>query len=201
MTMLFENAHQALVFAFNRSSRSAARPLVDRIGAGENAAGMGLPGEDGAGQAGMILSRLSHLQVLHRALLRARYGPRSRDCLCCGQATPHHEWVSATRVIAAHARERFTAMPSVNEALILALVVRYFGGEKAPLEDIGSRHGVSQPTASRANRELSVWLRGPKSKAAERVIGAEAQAFGMAERVLLEAGMLGQPDDVLEGAT
>lgn len=189
--VLFENAHQALVFAFHRSNGTQSMPLMNRLASDPGASGKGLGGLDGVGQAGMILRRLSELEPLHMALLRARYGVRETACPCCHQDTPHHEWVGAIRLIG-NSANAMLAMPSVTEALCADLVVRYFTSVKAPLTDVGSRHGVSESTASRANGEITLWLRGPRRNKGDGQgpKGLEAVVFQRADSLLREAGLI-----------
>lgn len=188
---IFDSTHQALVFAFHRSNATVARPLMNRLAGGESGGGLGLGGVDGAGQAGMILRRISELEPLHVAILRARYGVRERVCPCCQQPVAHHDWVGAIRVIGDSACEML-AMPSVTQELCRDLVVRYFSAQKRPLEDIGSRHSVSLSTASRAFGEIVLWLRGSRKGKGNQPgpRGLEAVVLAMADTALRETGFV-----------
>lgn len=187
---LFASSHEALAFAFNHAGYPAG-PLMNRLAGGARHEGRGLSGENGAGQAGMIKRCLERLSPLHRSVLRARYGPATRECSCCGQPAPHHEWVSSVKIITSHALERLESMPSVSDALVYALVARYFSKDRTSLEIVGSKCGVSLSTASRANSEITLWLRGPKKVRPgfpER--GVDAIAFAEADSILTSAGFI-----------
>lgn len=187
---LFASTHEALAFAFNYTSNPPG-PLVNRLGGSARPEGRGLHGEAGAAQSGMILRRLQELDPLHYAVLRARYGPMTRDCSCCGQPAPHYEWASSIRLISGRAMHLFNSMHSVTDALVYALVSRFYARDKTPLEDIGSKCGVSLSTASRANGDLSLWLRGPKrAKQGEPGKGVDAVAFAEADRLLTCSGFI-----------
>lgn len=188
---LFESAHEAIVFAFHRSSNTVASPLMNRLAGGTGGTGKGLGGLNGSGQAGLILRRLSELGPMHMAVLRARYGVREYACACCEQPVAHHEWLGAIRTIAESAHSML-AMPSVKPELCRDLVIRYFSSNKRPLEDIGSRHGSSRSTAARAYGEIVLWLRGSRKGKGDQPgpKGLEASVFAQADTALRDAGFI-----------
>ena len=80
--VLFKCAADALRFAFNYSHQQYDRPLMNRLATKSSGEGKGLVGQDGAGQAGMIHSRLERLPHMHRMVLAARFIPRNFRCSC-----------------------------------------------------------------------------------------------------------------------
>lgn len=83
MDQSFRNTHEALTFALNYSSQQyALSPMAKLFGVGIGS-GKGLVGNDGAGEAGIISSRVKKLPALHEACIIARYAPRFEECPCC----------------------------------------------------------------------------------------------------------------------
>ncbi|MCQ9615927.1 hypothetical protein L1889_03765 [Paenalcaligenes niemegkensis] len=185
---LFDTTHQALAFAFRRSNGAVSRPMMNRLASAGSSSDRGLGGDDGVAQAGLILRRLTQLGPLHVAILKARYGVRERICSCCEQPAPHFEWLGAIRTVSETGYARLS-MPSVTPEMVRDLAIRYYSTPKHPLEDIGSRHGVSLSTASRANGEIVLWLRGPR-KSKDNQQGEEAAAYSGADSLLRSVGLV-----------
>ncbi|OHV96606.1 hypothetical protein AKG95_18000 [Janthinobacterium lividum] len=84
MEELFKNTHDALMFAYNYSSQQyALSPMSKLMKGGGGGSGKGLVSLDGAGQSGIILTRLAQMTPLERACITARYAPRYEECPCC----------------------------------------------------------------------------------------------------------------------
>lgn len=84
MQELFKNTHDALMFAFNYSSQQyALSPMSKLMKGGVSGGGKGLVSLDGAGQSGIILTRLAQMTPLEQACITARYAPRYEECPCC----------------------------------------------------------------------------------------------------------------------
>lgn len=84
MQELFKNTHDALMFAYNYSSQQyALSPMSKLMKGGGGGSGKGLVSLDGAGQSGIILTRLAQLTPLEQACITARYAPRYEECPCC----------------------------------------------------------------------------------------------------------------------
>lgn len=84
MQELFKNTHDALMFAFNYSSQQyALSPMSKLVNGGGTGGGKGLVSLDGAGQSGIILTRLAQMTPLEQACITARYAPRYEECPCC----------------------------------------------------------------------------------------------------------------------
>jgi hypothetical protein len=100
---LFRTAQDAIIFAFSYSMQTRDRSAVDRMAAPSPRTGKGLSGNDGAAQAGMIRRELEQLTAIERAVLVARFAPRSSPCACgracCGGHTPNPEYQDAIRTL------------------------------------------------------------------------------------------------------
>ena len=84
MEELFKNTHDALMFAYNYSSQQyALSPMSKLMKGGGGGSGKGLVSLDGAGQSGIILTRLAQMTPLEQACITARYAPRYEECPCC----------------------------------------------------------------------------------------------------------------------
>jgi len=83
MDQLFRNTHEALTFAFNYSSQQYALSPMAKLFRTGISSGKGLVGNDGAGEAGIISSRVKKLPALQEACIVARYAPRVEECPCC----------------------------------------------------------------------------------------------------------------------
>ncbi|WP_076572756.1 hypothetical protein [Janthinobacterium sp. TND4EL3] len=84
MQELFNNTHDALMFAFNYSSQQyALSPMSKLMKGGGSGTGKGLVSLDGAAQSGFILTRLRQMSELEQACITARYAPRYEECPCC----------------------------------------------------------------------------------------------------------------------
>lgn len=101
---LFDSAHNALTFAFNFSDQQYDRPLMNRLGdTPVDRVSKGLAGMDGAGQAGMIISRVMLMQALSQYIIFAQYAPIILDCecrrACCIGKKPNALWDEVIREI------------------------------------------------------------------------------------------------------
>jgi hypothetical protein len=86
LTTLFENSHDALVFAFNFSSQQYGVSEMARLAGPMASSGKGLIGMDGAAQAGMIMREVDAVgkeNPLHKACIVAIYSPKFKECPCC----------------------------------------------------------------------------------------------------------------------
>lgn len=160
---LFATAHAALTFAFNHSDQVYDKPMMARMAQSPGpGTGKGLGGQDGAGQAGIILAALESLPRLYRAILVARFAPQSEPCKCCKGATDRLEWLEAIREISnAAACEALSAHPTAR-VLRDAIVARYFGKD-VKLSDAADRAGVSAATATNHNGKIKLWLYGTRT--------------------------------------
>uniref|UniRef100_UPI003BA1764B hypothetical protein n=1 Tax=Agrobacterium tumefaciens TaxID=358 RepID=UPI003BA1764B len=185
----FSSAHAALTFAFNYSAQAVERPMMARMADKGGGSGKGLGGLDGAGQAGMILSKVKSLSRLHQAIFRARFGERVAKCPCCGSPADDLEWLSAIRVISDHAVAAALSSHLTSRLLRDAIVARYFG-KKVLLHEVAERVGVSSSTASNHNSKIIRWLRGTNSQingSSNSLLGEEPLAM-LAISELLSAG-------------
>lgn len=193
---LFTSAHAALTFAFNYSAQAVERPMMARMADKGGGSGKGLGGLDGAGQAGMILSKVTSLSRLHQAILWARFGERVANCPCCGSPADDHDWLAAIRVISDHAVADALSSHVTSRILRDAIIARYFG-KKLLLQDAAARANVSINTATKHNGLLVTWLRGSRTtKEADGQRGAgkkgeEARAMEAIASLFSECGLTG----------
>ena len=170
----FDSAHAALVFALNFGARdhavAAAAERSIALFARERYENLptstyarAFKGLDGAAQAGLILSRISALPMLPRAALEARfaYARRHRRMAAC-----------TTLALAAHA-EVPVGLPALD-----AIMFRLHG-VRISLGTIADRHGVTDRTARRWQREAIRWLR-----------PVQQRAIDQAEDLLQQAGVV-----------
>lgn len=186
----FATAHQALTFAFNFSASTLDRPLMARMADKYKPTGKGLAGNDGAGQAGMILRRIKELSRLHQAILYARFAPQEEPCPCCQRPKARDEWMGSIRVISDAAITAALTGHLTNRVLRDGLVARYFG-QKIHLQELAARAGVNRDTASAQNSMIVNWLRGTRDKVRRGELvkhgemGEEQRAMNAAEAVLI----------------
>lgn len=192
---LFKTAHAALTFAYNHTDQVYDKPMMARMAeADSGASGKGLGGTDGAGQAAYIFGALEKLPRLYRAILVARFAPRSDRCKCCQGTVDRHDWLAAVREISdAAACDALSAHPTPR-VLRDAIVARYFGKD-VKLSEAAERANVSAATATNHNGKIKLWLYGTrttKQKEGERGAGqkgVEALAMEYAADLLSAKGL------------
>ena len=99
---LFKSAAEAIIFALRYSTQQYAETAMSKMmkSSGRKGSGKGLVGNDGAGQAGMILNKIERLPLLERACIVARYTDRQDECPCCKQATASEGYRAAITILA-----------------------------------------------------------------------------------------------------
>lgn len=193
---LFKTAHAALTFAYNHTDQVYDKPMMTRIAESHGAAGKGLGGTDGAGQAAYIFSAVEKLPRLYRAILVARFAPRSDRCKCCQSTVDRHDWLAAVREISDAAASGALSAHPTPRVLRDAIVARYFGKD-VKLSEAAAHAQVSAATATNHNGKIKLWLygtrtikqkdggRGPGQK------GVEALAMEYAADLLSAKGLCG----------
>lgn len=194
---LFATAHAALTFAYNYSDQVYDKPMMARMAEAQSqpeTSGKGLGGADGAGQAAIVMSALKAMPRLYRAILVARFAPRTDRCKCCQGTVDRHDWLAAVREVSdAAACDALSAHPTPR-VLRDAIVARYFGKD-VKLSDAAERAGVSAATATNHNGKIKLWLYGArttKQKGGERGAGqkgVEALAMEYAADLLAAKGL------------
>ncbi len=192
---LFKTAHAALTFAYNHTDQVYDKPMMARMAETQGGpVGKGLGGTDGAGQAAYIFRALEKLPRLYRAILVARFAPRSDRCKCCQGTVDRHDWLAAVREISdAAACDALSAHPTPR-VLRDAIVARYFGKD-IKLTEAAERANVSAATATNHNGKIKLWLYGTrttKQKGGERGAGekgVEALAMEYAADLLSAKGL------------
>lgn len=187
---LFRTPQEALVFAFNYSMQQQGRPLADRLASPAARTGKGLSGNDGAGQAGMIRRELEQLSAIDRAVLIARYAPRSMPCACgracCSHHMPNPEYAAAITDLTRLAQSLFSGRLS-HYQLRRALVEKALG-VKVTIKEIADKCEVAEKTADTHWRTIRDWIGGqPKKKAKKEAkrsrVAAGAAAADIAEDI------------------
>lgn len=191
--VLFKSAAGALRFAFNYSHQQYDRPLMNRLATPPGGQGKGLAGQDGAGQAGMILSRLGKLSNLHRAVLAVRFAPRGFRCACgstcCSGWKSNLAWEEAASAVGAYATE---AIPGgAGRYRLRTELVRRFYGAGGTLAEVAEKMEVSLRTVEKESPLVDGWLRGYRVKTTRKwVVGVDSLAMRAAESLLSESGFI-----------
>lgn len=195
---LFDNAHGALVFAFNFSGQCYDRPMMNRMASPAVGSGKGLVGLDGAAQAGMIRSEVKAMGKLAEAILIARVAPRVTPCscrsACCSGHKPNKEWTDAISVLADYVRTTALAGCTSNGMLRREYVVRYFTrkDERISLEALAEKHDIHRDTVSAHAAKVALLLGGAHPKKGKPgVPGLESAAMDAIEDRLRDIGMVG----------
>ncbi|SIT43686.1 conserved hypothetical protein [Paraburkholderia piptadeniae] len=170
---LFRTPQDALIFAFNYSMQRADRSLVDRMASPSPRTGKGLSGNDGAAQAGMIRRELDELSNIDRAVLVARFAPRSWPCACgracCSGYEPNPEYQAAISLLTQTAMS-VLAGRIVHYQLRRGLVEKA-AGMKVEIKALALKCEVSEKTAEAHWQIIKLWFQGrskPKVKPSKR---------------------------------
>ncbi|BCF88687.1 hypothetical protein [Paraburkholderia largidicola] len=197
---LFRTPQDALIFAFNYSMQRADRSLVDRMASPSPRTGKGLSGNDGAGQAGMIRRELEQLTDIERAVLVARFAPRSWPCACgrscCSGYTPNPEYQQAISLLT-QAAMSVLAGRIVHYQLRRGLVEKA-AGMKVEIKALALKCEVSEKTADAHWQVIKLWFQGrskPKVKPSKRKRAAAGEATAdVADEAHLHDETIEQPD-------
>ncbi len=195
---LFQNAHGALVFAYNFAGQAYDRPMMNRLAAPSVGNGKGLVGLDGAAQSGMIRAEVQCLGKLAEAILIARTAPKSKPCscraACCSGHKPNREWTDAIATLSDHVRTAVYTGCSVNGLMRREYLVRFFTqkADRVSLDDLAERYDINRNTVSAHYSKLSTWLAGiPERKGKPGVPGMEELAWEAVEARLREVHIVG----------
>lgn len=196
--MLFQNAHGALVFAFNFSGQAYDRPMMNRLAQPAVGSGKGLVGLDGAAQSGMIRAEVKAMGKLAEAIIVARIAPRTVPCgcrsSCCSGHKPNKEWTDAIAYLADHVRTVVYAGCVINGLMRREYLVRYFTRkeDRTSLEALAEKYDIARNTVSAHNAKVATWLGGvPARKDKPAQLGMEQAAFDAIEDRLRGIGMVG----------
>ena len=151
MTALFRSAHEALTFAFRYAHDQSPRtPMTRMMQGGSIGSGKGLIGLDGAGQAGMILAALVHLNPEQRHVLVVRYGDLKEPCQCCGMMAPTRAWAESQDALS-HCEELADLPRVIRHAVVEKVICRRKGLRVASL---ASGYEVHERTVQRRLRDF-----------------------------------------------
>lgn len=158
----FRTPVDALIFAFHYSMQQQGRPLSDRLSAPSGRTGNGLSGNDGAAQAGMIWRELQDVSPLERAVLVARYAPKSIPCTCanpcCSGYKPNPTWNNAIRDLEQHALTLLAGRLSLYR-LRRGLVEKAIG-VKRQISELAKECEVDEKTAAAHWKIIKEWISG-----------------------------------------
>lgn len=147
---LFRSVEDALAFAYRHAPAEAPLSSVNAMAGAVPPPGRGLSGENGAGQAGMILSAVQSLGHLAENVCRARYLHRSVPCqcgaMCCAGKRMNPDWLHAIGTVTAGISADIPGH-KVMYRMRRAVVGRYFG-EKIRFVDIAKELRIDRDTAS-----------------------------------------------------
>lgn len=158
----FRTPVDALIFAFHYSMQQQGRPLSDRLASPGGRTGKGLSGNDGAAQAGMIWRELQDVSPLERAVLIARYAPKSIPCACtnpcCSGYRPNPTWNDAIRDLEQHALTLLAGRLSFYR-LRRGLVEKAIG-VKRQINELAKESEVDEKTAAAHWKIIKEWICG-----------------------------------------
>lgn len=185
----FKSAFDAVRFALAYSTQQYGETMMAKRLRGElSATGMGLVGVDGAGQAGMIRTKMGGLPELHRAVIIARAAPRDLPCscgkACCSGSKPNPEWRAAISWLTDASAAYCSGFSHYR--VRRAIIERMFG-VKCNLTDIAEDCGAHVNTVSKQHAVVRKWLEGDTKTDSVGVIDA---AWSAIERKLSETGLL-----------
>ena len=182
---LFKSAHSALVFAFHFSGQCYDRPAMNKLASPSVGTGKGLAGLDGAGQAGMIRSKVKTLGPRMEAVLIARCAPPSMPCECrapcCGGWKTNSEWFDAITELSYYV-ERSLANTTANGLMRRLYVERYFAckGKRMTVDAIAERVELTRQTAG-AHYCAVIKSLGDLESAAQQAIDSVLRDGGLLE--------------------
>ncbi len=174
---LFKSAHSALTFAFHFSGQHYDRPAMNKLAAPTLGSGKGLVGLDGAGQAGMIRSRVHGLGVRMEAVLIARYAPATMPCdcraPCCAGWKTNREWFDAVTELSDYVRDPL-AGTAANGLMRRLYVERFFAakGKRQTIDEIAERGDINRQTAGQHYSKVNKVLQELESTAQQAIDNA-----------------------------
>ncbi len=189
MAPLFDNAHEALTFAYRFTGQHYAHSRLDTTP--PDATGKGLGGLDGAGQAGMIQSAIKRLGRITEAIIIARYALPWSPCTCglhgCTGRKVNRQWCSAIMELSGQIKNTALAGCRCSAKCRMDYVYRYFSPQKEPLSVIARREKLHRNSAIRHYKLVTHYFRG----AGEEKPSLESAAYRAAENRLTEIGIIG----------
>ncbi|WAS56216.1 DNA-binding protein [Burkholderia ambifaria] len=185
----FKSAFDAVRFALAYTTQQYGETMMAKRQRDESTGtGMGLVGLDGAGQAGMIRTKVWDLPELHRAVIIARAAPRDLPCscgkACCSGSQPNPEWRAAiswlTEASAAYCS-------GFSHYRVRHAIIEGVFGVKRSFADVAEDCDAHVNTVSKQNAAVRKWLEGSRKTGTVGVIDA---AWAAIERKLSTAGLL-----------
>ncbi|MGN6085808.1 DNA-binding protein [Trinickia sp.] len=185
----FKSAFDAVRFALAYSSQQYGESLMAKRLRGESTGnGMGLIGNDGAGQAGIIRRELWELKDLQLAVIVARAALRDTACSCgapcCSHRRPNVEWQSAIAYMTEISRSYCSGFSHYR---VRRSIVEKVFGVKCDLKQIAQECDAHINTVSAHHVAVRRWIEGNK-KVGES--GIEAPIWSVLEQRFDEIGLL-----------
>lgn len=150
---LFKNPSDAILFAMRFSSQQYALSPMSKMLKSGGGSGKGLVALDGAGQAGIILGRVSRMDPLERACIVARYSIRTEACPCCGNPKALDEYREAIGLLSDWALQFLSTKMSVRR-IRHAIVQDYFESRRS-IGKLADEIKVARQTAY--DQKAKIW--------------------------------------------
>lgn len=201
MNRKFRCAEDALRFAFHYSGETYDRPMMNKMAddpVRRFVEAMGLSGNDGAAQSGMIWNQVMRLSDMSQYVLFASYSPMRSVCdcgrACCSGHKPNPFWDACIGKIEEAAITRALAGCISHRILRRQIVRRCFGDKSVVLSDVATICGVAQNTASNHHQAIRAWLFGTKPDG--WTTGIRPRAVEQLNAMLIESGIVASAANV-----
>lgn len=171
MTALFNNTHEALIFAFNYSTQQYALSPMSKLALKGAGSGKGLVSVDGAGQAGLILAHVNRLSSVHKCCITARFAVKTRDCQCCGAEAMGEQYAEAIMNLMELSMGCFSG---VSVRKVREAIIRSFYERGISLQGVAERFNLPKTTAYRQKELVWDWLKKVDTEA-QRLIDESLQ--------------------------
>lgn len=128
-----------------------------------------------------VYVELTQLTVVERAVVTARFAPRSYPCSCgrrcCSGYTPNPEWEEAIRDLTQAALTPLAG--HLSHYLVRRKLVEEVFGVKVKLEQLAERASVNKNTITAHRKIIRLWLAGQKAQPAKGAREAHSAVDGV----------------------
>lgn len=182
---LFRSATDALLFAFNYNAPPT-QPLLAKLIANAPAGSKGLTGLEGAGQVGIITSRLRHITYPGAAILKAKYMPQREECNChrpcCKGSVANGAWMDAISEIHVYTARELAAgkvkLKAQDTGAVRALVLKRYCGRDASIAAVARKLKLHRQTVAALAGRVDGLLDGCERRALAEFEGAMEGGVG-----------------------